>query len=105
MKLEYFVQSLWKSLVFHYLLNVCIFDGLEIPPLDGYIIEIHLYVHLETHARIFIATISTTKNKLETTPLIVEKNLVHTFNGILYSKENERAATTCNSMNESHNVE
>lgn len=104
MKLEYFVQSLWKSLVFHYLLNVRIFDDLEIPSLDGYVTEIHLYVHLETHARIFIAIISTTKNKLET-PLIVEKTLVHTFNGILYSKENEHTATTCNNMNESHNVE
>ena len=59
----------------------------------------------ETYSKIFIATISTTKNKLETTPLIVEKTLVYTFNRIPYSKENERTATTCNNMNESHNVE
>ena len=39
-----FVQSLWKSLVFHYLLNVYIFDDLDIPLLDGYMLPKFIYM-------------------------------------------------------------
>lgn len=54
-----FVQALWNSLAFHYLLNIGILGDLVKLLLHGYLTEIHLYVHLETYAKMFIATLST----------------------------------------------